>query len=95
MIDLVNQDTFNFALTGKAFGILRKSFPVIFEKVLVNGTVYARMSPDQKAQLVEHLISIGYCVSMCGDGANDCSALKAGLYLCYIMTSVTIVIINY
>jgi soluble P-type ATPase len=36
------------------------------------------MSPDQKAQLVEHLISIGYCVSMCGDGANDCSALKAG-----------------
>lgn len=23
------------------------------------------MSPDQKAQLVEHLISIGYCVSMC------------------------------
>ena len=65
-------------MTGKTFGILRKSFPKVFEKILVNGTIYARMSPDQKAQLVEHLISIGYCVSMCGDGANDCGALKAG-----------------
>ena len=77
-MDIENSlDSFNFAMTGKTFGILRKSFPRIFEKILVNGTVYARMSPDQKAQLVEHLISIGYCVSMCGDGANDCGALKA------------------
>ena len=35
------------------------------------------MSPDQKAQLVEQFIAIDYCVSMCGDGANDCGALKA------------------
>ncbi len=66
-----------FAMTGKTFGVLRKYFPNLFEKTLVNGTIYARMSPDQKAQLVEHLSSIGYCVSMCGDGANDCGALKA------------------
>lgn len=65
-------------MTGKTFAILRKSFPSVLEKILVNGTVYARMSPEQKAQLVEHLISIGYGVCMCGDGANDTIALKAG-----------------
>ena len=35
------------------------------------------MSPDQKAQLVEEYQAIDYIVSMCGDGANDCGALKA------------------
>lgn len=76
----LEEDTYNFAITGKSFAVLRKYFPKTFEKILLNGSIYARMSPDQKAQLVEHLISIGYCVSMCGDGANDCGALKAGKY---------------
>ncbi|KAJ8320793.1 hypothetical protein KUTeg_002380 [Tegillarca granosa] len=35
------------------------------------------MSPEQKAQLVEVLQDLGYYVCMCGDGANDCGALKA------------------
>ena len=39
--------------------------------------MFARFSPEQKAQLVESLQSVGYFVSMCGDGANDCGALKA------------------
>ena len=39
--------------------------------------VFARMGPEQKAQLVEQLQALGYGVGMCGDGANDCSALKA------------------
>lgn len=69
---------YNFALDGKSFEIVSKYFPEIFEKILINGSIYARMSPDQKADLVEKLMSIGYCVSMCGDGANDCGALKAG-----------------
>lgn len=44
---------------------------------MVKGTVFARFSPDQKSQLVEALQCVGYSVSMCGDGANDCGALKA------------------
>jgi P-type E1-E2 ATPase len=39
--------------------------------------VFARMSPEQKAQLVEILQSLGMNVGMCGDGANDCIALRA------------------
>lgn len=35
------------------------------------------MSPDQKQQLIELLQELGYFVGMCGDGANDCGALKA------------------
>ena len=35
------------------------------------------MTPDQKAMLVEFLQKQGQLVGMCGDGANDCGALKA------------------
>ncbi len=45
--------------------------------MLVCGQVFARMSPDEKNELVEKLQSIGYCCGFCGDGANDCGALKA------------------
>ena len=55
-----------------------------FEKMLVKCQIYSRMSPDQKHFLVENLQCLGYCVGFCGDGANDCGALKsadAGLSL--------------
>jgi len=42
------------------------------------------MSPQQKTDLMEDLQNIDYHVCMCGDGANDCGALKrahAGLSL--------------
>ncbi|KAG9877897.1 hypothetical protein KCU94_g21845, partial [Aureobasidium melanogenum] len=45
--------------------------------MLVCGQVFARMSPDEKHELVEKLQSIDYCCGFCGDGANDCGALKA------------------
>ena len=38
--------------------------------------VYARMTPDMKAQLVMELQKLGQTVLMCGDGANDCAALR-------------------
>ncbi|KAH8923688.1 hypothetical protein BT69DRAFT_143159 [Atractiella rhizophila] len=46
-------------------------------RMLVKGIVYARMSPDEKQELVEKLQGLGYVTSFCGDGANDCGALKA------------------
>ncbi|XP_072684242.1 polyamine-transporting ATPase 13A2 isoform X5 [Canis lupus baileyi] len=46
-------------------------------KILVQGTVFARMAPEQKTELVCELQKLQYCVGMCGDGANDCGALKA------------------
>ncbi|GAB1209045.1 hypothetical protein APSETT445_007810 [Aspergillus pseudonomiae] len=45
--------------------------------MLVRTKVFARMSPDEKHELVEKLQSLDYCCGFCGDGANDCGALKA------------------
>ena len=45
--------------------------------MLVKAQVFARMSPDEKNEVVERLQLLGYTVLMCGDGANDCAALKA------------------
>ena len=47
------------------------------KQVLYKAQIYARMSPDDKAKLVEQLqINVKAEVGMCGDGANDCGALK-------------------
>lgn len=45
--------------------------------MLVRGQVFARMSPDEKHELVEKMQSLDYVCGFCGDGANDCGALKA------------------
>lgn len=79
-IDLENphkMHNFHFAVSGQAFAVLTTHFPEYIPRVVVKGTVFARMSPDQKLQLIEELQNIGYNVGMCGDGANDCEALKA------------------
>uniref|UniRef100_A0A6I8R4Z6 Uncharacterized protein n=1 Tax=Xenopus tropicalis TaxID=8364 RepID=A0A6I8R4Z6_XENTR len=34
------------------------------------------MSPRQKSILIDEFQKLDYCVGMCGDGANDCGALK-------------------
>ncbi|XP_071944606.1 polyamine-transporting ATPase 13A3-like [Antedon mediterranea] len=69
--------TYNFAVTGKSFAVIKNHFQDLMPKIVQRGTVFARMSPDQKVQLVEELQALGYSVGMCGDGANDCGALKA------------------
>ena len=45
--------------------------------ILAKASVYARMSPDDKAELVDSLqTELKINCGMCGDGANDCGALK-------------------
>ncbi|XP_049627916.1 polyamine-transporting ATPase 13A2 isoform X1 [Suncus etruscus] len=67
----------HLALSGSTFEVLMKHFPKLLPKVLVQGCVFARMAPEQKTELVCELQKLQYCVGMCGDGANDCGALKA------------------
>jgi P-type E1-E2 ATPase len=45
--------------------------------MLDKAKVYSRMSPLNKTHLVEALETQGLTVGMCGDGSNDCGALKA------------------
>eukprot|EP00341_Mesodinium_pulex_P003744 CAMPEP_0116895376 /NCGR_PEP_ID=MMETSP0467-20121206/4914_1 /TAXON_ID=283647 /ORGANISM="Mesodinium pulex, Strain SPMC105" /LENGTH=81 /DNA_ID=CAMNT_0004566073 /DNA_START=37 /DNA_END=282 /DNA_ORIENTATION=- len=49
------------------------TFQTFIEKTIV----FARMSPDQKKELVNSLQDLHFTVGMCGDGSNDCKALKA------------------
>lgn len=72
-----NGGSFRFALTGKTWAIVKEYFPDLVPTIITFGTVFARMSPDQKQHLISDLQNLGYYVAMCGDGANDCGALKA------------------
>nr|XP_060623235.1 probable cation-transporting ATPase 13A5 [Anolis sagrei ordinatus] len=71
-----SSSSFHFAMNGKTFQVIQKFFSSLLPKILVNGTVFARMSPGQKSSLVEEFQKLDYYVGMCGDGANDCGALK-------------------
>ncbi|XP_019958091.2 polyamine-transporting ATPase 13A3-like isoform X1 [Paralichthys olivaceus] len=72
----LQEQSYHFAVSGKAFAVITEHFPQLVQKLILGATVFARMAPDQKTQLVEILQSIDYTVGMCGDGANDCGALK-------------------
>ncbi|MEQ2279041.1 hypothetical protein AMECASPLE_005382 [Ameca splendens] len=72
----MEEDMYHFAVNGRAFAVITEHFPQLIQKLALRSTVFARMSPDQKTQLVEILQGIDYIVGMCGDGANDCGALK-------------------
>ncbi|XP_075363281.1 polyamine-transporting ATPase 13A3 isoform X4 [Mycteria americana] len=70
------QSKHHFAMNGKSFAVILEHFQDLVPKLVLDGTVFARMAPDQKTQLVEALQNVDYYVGMCGDGANDCGALK-------------------
>lgn len=85
------EENFALAITGNTFETLwklrnkylidkdesAKEYYYIFRKILQNGFIFARMSPDHKTILVECLREEKFTVLMCGDGANDCGALRA------------------
>nr|XP_020820303.1 probable cation-transporting ATPase 13A5 isoform X2 [Phascolarctos cinereus] len=69
-------DDYHFAMSGKSYRVITQHFSNLLPKILVNGAIFARMSPGQKSSLVEEFQKLNYYVGMCGDGANDCGALK-------------------
>ncbi|KAJ2093025.1 hypothetical protein IW138_000739 [Coemansia sp. RSA 986] len=75
---LATSGNFCIAITGEVFRyMMDEGHDLTVERMLMRGAIYARMSPDEKAELVERLQAIGYCTGFCGDGANDCGALRA------------------
>ena len=72
------EPSYVFAIEGPSFEVvcdnLRDS---VLPFLATRGAVFARMRPDMKQRLVEILQDLDYQVIMCGDGANDCGALKA------------------
>ncbi|EGS20971.1 cation-transporting ATPase-like protein [Thermochaetoides thermophila DSM 1495] len=76
--DVSNIRNYAIAVTGDVFRWIVDHAPTdVLHRMLVLGKVYARMSPDEKQELVKKFQSIDYSCGFCGDGANDCAALKA------------------
>jgi len=69
---------FSLAVDGPSFEALRRMEDKrALRRLVARGVIFARMLPEQKQALIEMLQDMGYYVGMCGDGANDCGALKA------------------
>lgn len=47
-----------------------------FDALVRNCTVFAKLTPSQKADIIVSLKKADACVGMLGDGVNDCVALK-------------------
>ncbi|TDL26307.1 Ca-transporting ATPase [Rickenella mellea] len=76
--DEISYHDYTLVLTGDVFRwMINHAALETLQRMLVKAQVFARMSPDEKNEVVERLQSLGYTVLMCGDGANDCAALKA------------------
>lgn len=65
---------FKFFLKGQS--ALLANHKEYFYDILPHISVFARVAPKQKEQVIVVLKSLGYCTLMCGDGTNDVGALK-------------------
>jgi len=87
----VQERNYVFACDGKTFGMIRNHDKALLERLVQRGKIFARMLPEQKIHLIETMKDLGRQVVMCGDGCNDCGALKtahAGISLSMAEASV-------
>lgn len=57
-----SKNKYVFALTGKTWATVKQHYPELISKLVTRGAIFARMSPDQKQQLVQELQALGYYV---------------------------------
>ena len=50
--------------------------PEELKEAYLNNTIFGRVKPEQKKELILLIKSLGHTVAMTGDGVNDCLALK-------------------
>ncbi|XP_063597284.1 probable cation-transporting ATPase 13A4 [Penaeus indicus] len=73
----VRNDNYVLATDGESFDLIYRGLDKdLFQRLVHKGRVFARMKPEQKITVVEALQDLGHQVAMCGDGCNDCGALK-------------------
>lgn len=84
--------TFYLAATGEFLAkAVDDGDTKLVDDLVFNGAIFARMAPEHKSLLIEQLQFRNKLVGMCGDGANDCGALKTadiGISLCEAEASI-------
>lgn len=65
------------ALTGEAWNYLLKHDPASALEYAKHTQVFGRCTPSDKVSIVSTFVELGEITLMCGDGGNDCGALKA------------------
>jgi cation-transporting ATPase 13A3/4/5 len=75
MVHGQNGGSIELAMTGRAFSHFYQSPPVM-DQLLFHTRIFARFSPTQKSDTVDLFIDRGLVTAMCGDGGNDCGALR-------------------
>ncbi|KAE9357527.1 putative cation-transporting ATPase [Phytophthora rubi] len=73
MVDSVDTKV-ELAVTGKAFDFLVKMGDI--HKILLKTRIFNRMTPQGKVDCVKLHMGTGSVTGMCGDGGNDCGALR-------------------
>ncbi|KAL3816680.1 hypothetical protein ACHAXA_003870 [Cyclostephanos tholiformis] len=71
-----NEDT-SIALTGKVWEYLLDHDPKSALDYAKRTKVFGRCKPDDKVSIISTFVEMGDITLMCGDGGNDCGALKA------------------
>ena len=67
----------SIALTGKVWEYLLDHDPKSALEYAKRTKVFGRCRPDDKVSIVNTFVEMGEITLMCGDGGNDCGALKA------------------
>ncbi|CAG5110091.1 Oidioi.mRNA.OKI2018_I69.chr2.g4531.t1.cds [Oikopleura dioica] len=75
-IDVTQSSSFTVAMTGKDLEKLLAEYPHLVESIFAKTSIFARVSPNQKAEIVAKYEDMDQIASFCGDGANDVAALK-------------------
>jgi len=75
VLALAENNSAELAITGKALQLLAAD--PIMDRLLLRTRIFARVKPDQKVQIVQMHMDKGLITGMCGDGGNDCGALRA------------------
>mmetsp|Transcript_48039 Transcript_48039/g.120276 ORF Transcript_48039/g.120276 Transcript_48039/m.120276 type:complete len:549 (-) Transcript_48039:314-1960(-) len=50
---------------------------LLIDKLLLRIRIFARMTPAGKVRVIKAFMNQGFITGMCGDGGNDCGALRA------------------
>lgn len=67
----------SLSMTGEVWNYLLKCDPIAALEYAKYTQVFGRTTPDDKVSIVSTFVEVGNITLMCGDGGNDCGALKA------------------